>query len=166
MKRLVLALCLGLSVTVTAQEAALEVSGLKFAVPAGWKSVEPSSSMRKAQLEIAITGQEKPVSAVFFHFGGDVAGNIERWKGQLSGTVDVKTEEADAGGKKVTLFKGTGTYTDPFSGQGAQDNYALIGALIPMDDAGPIVIKLAGPKDATLALYEALKAMALSPFKK
>ena len=50
--------------------------------------------------------------------------------------------------------------------QGAQDNYALIGALIPMDDAGPIVIKLAGPKDATLALFEALKVMALSPFKK
>jgi len=92
--------------------------------------------------------------------------DIERWKGQLSGTADVKTEEAEAGGKKVTLFKGTGTYTDPFSGQGAQDNYALIGALIPMDDAGPVVIKLAGPKDATLALYEALKAMALSPFKK
>ena len=166
MKRLVFALCLGLSAALSAQEAALEVSGLKFAVPAGWKSVEPSSSMRKAQLEITIAGQDKPVNAVFFHFGGDVAGNIERWKGQLSGTVDVKTEEAEAGGKKVTLFKGTGTYNDPFSGQGAQDNYALIGALIPMDDAGPIVIKLAGPKDATLALFEALKTMALSPFAK
>lgn len=164
MKRLVLALCFGLSTLVSAED--IDVSGLKFAVPAGWKSVEPSSSMRKAQLEITIAGQEKPINAVFFHFGGDVAGNIERWKGQLSGTVDVKTEEADAGGKKVTLFKGTGTYTDPFSGQGAQDNYALIGALIPMDDAGPIVIKLAGPKDATLALFEALKAMALSPFAK
>lgn len=164
MKRLVLALCLGLSALVSAED--IDVSGLKFAVPAGWKSVEPSSSMRKAQLEITLAGQEKPVSAVFFHFGGDVAGNVERWKGQLSGTVDVKTEEAEAGGKKVTLFKGTGTYTDPFSGQGAQDNYALIGALIPMDDAGPIVIKLAGPKDATLALFEALKTMALSPFAK
>ncbi|MFZ4594318.1 MAG: hypothetical protein ACOYOF_08675 [Verrucomicrobiaceae bacterium] len=164
MKRLALALCLCLSTFVNAED--IDVSGLKFAVPAGWKAVEPSSSMRKAQLEIAVAGQDKPVNAVFFHFGGDVESNVTRWKAQLSGEVDVKTEEADAGGKKVTLFKGTGTYTDPFSGQGAQDNYALIGALIPMDDAGPIVIKLAGPKDATLALFEALKVMALSPFKK
>src|SRR5262245_3230267 len=109
MKRLVFALCLALSSLAAAEDAALDVSGLKFAVPAGWKSVEPSSSMRKAQLEITVAGQEKPLTAVFFHFGGDVDSNIERWKGQLSGPVDVKVERVTEGGKEVTLFKGTGT---------------------------------------------------------
>ncbi len=166
MKTLTLALVLGLSAFVSAQEEKLDVSGLNFVVPAGWKSVEPSSNMRKAQLEISVAGQEKPLTAVFFQFGGDVDSNVKRWEGQFSGTVDTKREEVEAGGKKVTLFKGTGTYTDPFSGAGAQENYALIGALIPMEDAGPIIIKLAGPKEATLALYETLKKLATSPFAK
>ena len=167
MKHLFLALCLGLSLSAFADDAKVDVSGLKFTVPAGWKSVEPSSAMRKAELQITVAGVEKPLSAVFFHFpGGDVETNIGRWKGQLSGTVDTKTEEVDAGGKKVTIFQGTGTYTDPFAGLGAQENYALVGALIPVDDSGPIVIKLAGPKEATLGLLDALKKLATSPFAK
>lgn len=150
-----------------AEDAKVDVSGLKFTVPAGWKSVEPTSAMRKAVLQVTVAGSEKPLDAIFFHFpGGDVETNVGRWKGQLSGTVDTKTEVVEAGGKKVTIFQGTGTYTDPFAGLGAQENYALIGALIPVDDSGPIVIKLAGPKDATLGLLEALKKMATSPFAK
>lgn len=166
MKSLTIALFLGFSAVVSAQEAKLEVSGLSFSVPAGWKSITPSSAMRKAQLEIAVAGQDKPLNAVFFQFGGDVESNVTRWKGQFSGTAESKTEEVEAGGKKITLFKGTGTYTDPFSGAGAQDNYALIGALIPMDGEGPVIIKLAGPKDATLGLYDTLKKLATSPFAK
>lgn len=169
MKHLFLALCLGLSASVSsfAEDAKVDVDGMKFIVPSGWKAVEPSSAMRKAELQITVAGVEKPLSAVFFHFpGGDVDTNVGRWKGQLSGTVDTKTEEIEAGGKKVTIFQGTGTYTDPFSGQGAQENYALIGALIPVDDSGPVVIKLAGPKDATLGLLDALKKLATSPFAK
>ena len=167
MKHLLLALCLGLSVSAFADDAKVDVDGLKFTVPAGWKSVEPTSAMRKAELQVTVAGVDKPLSAVFFHFpGGDVETNIGRWKGQLTGTVDTKTEEIEAGGKKVTIFQGTGTYTDPFGGLGAQDNFALIGALIPVDDSGPVVIKLAGPKDATLALLDALKKLATSPFAK
>lgn len=167
MKRLLLTLCLGLSMSTFAEDAQVDVDGLKFTVPAGWKSVEPTSAMRKAVLQVTVAGVEKPLDAIFFHFpGGDVDTNVGRWKGQLSGTVDTKTEVVEAGGKKITIFQGTGTYTDPFSGQGAQDNYALIGALIPVDDSGPVVIKLAGPKDATLGLLEALKKLAASPFAK
>ena len=108
-----------------------------------------------------------PIDVVFFHFpGGDVEQNITRWKNQLSGTAESKTEEIEAGGKKITIFQGTGTYTDPFAGKGAQENYALIGALIPMDDSGPVVIKAAGPKAAALGLIDALKKLASSPFAK
>lgn len=164
MKSLSIAIVLGISSFVSAQEAKLEVAGLNFKLPAAWKSVPPSSNMRKAQLEITVAGQEKPLSAVFFQFGGDVQQNVDRWKTQFGGTVQTNTEEVEAGGKKITFFKGTGTYTDPFSGAGAQENFALIGALIPMDDAGPVIIKLAGPKDAALSLYDTLKKLATSPF--
>ena len=165
MKRVLLALCLGLSLSAFAEE--VDVDGLKFSVPTGWKSVEPTSAMRKAVLQVTVAGVEKPLDAIFFHFGGgDIDSNVARWKGQLSGTAESKTEEVEAGGKKITIFQGTGTYTDPFSGQGAQDNYALIGALIPVEGSGPVVIKLAGPKDATLGLLDALKKLATSPFAK
>ena len=86
--------------------------------------------------------------------------------GEAGWTPFVKTEEVEAGGKKITVFKGTGTYTDPFGGLGAQENFALIGALIPMEGSGPVVIKLAGPKEATLGLLDALKKLATSPFAK
>jgi hypothetical protein len=167
MKSLLTALLLGLSTVAFAEDAKLDVDGLSFTVPAGWKSVPPSSAMRKATLQIPIAGQDKPLEAIFFHFGGgDVETNVTRWKGQLSGKVDVSSESAEVAGKKITIFTGSGTYTDPFGGLGPQENYALIGALIPMDDGGPVVIKLAGPKEATLKLVEDLKKLATSPFVK
>ncbi len=167
MKLLIAALSLGLAGLALADDAKLDVDGLSFTVPAGWKSVEPSSAMRKAELKITVAGSDKPLTAVVFHFGGgDVETNVQRWKGQLSGTAESKTEEVEAGGKKVTLFQGTGTYTDPFGGLGPQENFALIGALIPVEGSGPVVIKLAGPKEATLGLMEAMKKLATSPFSK
>ncbi|MDB6140008.1 MAG: hypothetical protein JWO94_3080 [Verrucomicrobiaceae bacterium] len=167
MKAIFTALLLGLSSLALADDAKLDVDGLSFTVPSGWKSVEPSSAMRKAVLQVTVAGQDKPLEAVFFHFGGgDVDTNVQRWKGQLSGTVEVNSESAEVAGKKITLFTGTGTYTDPFGGLGPQENFALIGALIPMEGSGPVVIKLAGPKEATLGLVEALKKLAASPFVK
>ena len=167
MKNVLTALLLGLATFSFAEDAKLDVDGLSFTVPAGWKSVPPSSAMRKAVLQVTVPGLDKPLDAIFFHFGGgDVDANVQRWKAQLSGTVDTSLETAEVAGKKITLFKGTGTYTDPFGGLGPQENFALIGALIPMDDSGPVVIKLAGPKDATLSLIETLKKLAASPFVK
>ncbi|MBL9144580.1 MAG: hypothetical protein JNM99_12950 [Verrucomicrobiaceae bacterium] len=167
MKRLLLAFCLGLSSVTFAEDAKVDVDGLAFTLPEGWKSVESTSPMRKAQLQVTVAGVADPIDVVFFHFpGGDVEQNITRWKNQLSGTAESKTEEIEAGGKKITIFQGTGTYTDPFAGKGAQENYALIGALIPMDDSGPVVIKAAGPKAAALGLIDALKKLASSPFAK
>jgi len=167
MKYLLFALCLGLTPVIFAEDAKVEVDGLTFTLPEGWKAVASTSPMRKAQLQVSVAGVEKPIDVVFFHFpGGDVEQNITRWKNQLTGTVEAKTEEVEAGGKKVTIFQGTGTYTDPFAGTGAQENYALIGALIPMDDSGPVVIKAAGPKAAALGLLDALKKLATSALTK
>jgi hypothetical protein len=159
MKHFVLPLILSLSSFVLAEEAQpLVVSGVKFTPPAGWKAVEPSSSMRKAQFEITVADQTATLTCAVFQFGGDVESNLQRWKGQLSADAKIDTEQADCAGAKATLFKGVGTYTDPFGGLGAQENYALIGALITHDD-GPIVIKIAGPKEAALAVYDAVKKM-------
>jgi hypothetical protein len=166
MKNILLTLIL--AVPVLAQEAqTVAVADLKFAVEAPWKAIEPKSAMRKATLQHAVAGLEAPLEAIFFHFpGGDVQGNVDRWKGQIQGGEAAKIEEVTAGETKVTFFHAVGTYTDPFGGLGPQENYALLGALIPVADSGPVVIKLAGPKDAVASIAEAFRKMATSPFKK
>jgi hypothetical protein len=166
MKSLLAALSICLTLSAAAEEAKVSVLDLNFAVPAPWKVVEPSSSMRKAQLEYPITGLDAPLSAVFFHFpGGDVPQNVERWKAQVQGEA-AKVEEVEVNGRKVTFFHAVGTYTDPFSGLGAQENHAVLGALIPVEGSGPITIKLAGPKDAVASITQAFRKMATSPFEK
>src|SRR5256885_11513289 len=63
----------------------VKVESFTFAVPEGWRSVTPSSPMRKAQLEVA-RGLEK-AEVTFFHFGADQGGsaedNVARWYGQF-----------------------------------------------------------------------------------
>jgi hypothetical protein len=109
-------------------------------------------------------GLDKPLEANFFQFGGDVDSNLARWKGQVQGA-EPKVEHAEVNGKKVTFYHAVGTYNDPFGGQGPQADYALMGAMIPVEGAGPIVIKLAGPKDAVASVQEAFKAMVSSALK-
>ncbi len=75
----------------------VKVGAFTFAVPEGWKSVTPSSAMRKAQLEIA-QGSDK-AEVTFFQFGagqgGSVAENVARWFAQFPGSDDKrKTESA------------------------------------------------------------------------
>ncbi|MBL9117215.1 MAG: hypothetical protein JNJ83_19570 [Verrucomicrobiaceae bacterium] len=167
MKSLLL-LSLLAAVAVSAQDAdKVTVADLNFAVTAPWKSIAPSSSMRKATLQYPVDGLEKPLEAIFYHFpGGDVPSNIERWKGQIQGADAPKVEEVTVGTTKVTFFHATGTYTDPFAGLGAQENYAMLGALIPVEGSGPVAIKLAGPKAAVDSIKEAFKKMVSSPFQK
>jgi hypothetical protein len=166
MKSLLLSLLLALAGSLSAQEAGkVTVADVNFTLGDKWTSVEPSSPMRKATLQITATGSDKPLEANFFHFGGDIDSNIARWKGQVQGP-EPKVEKSTIGGREVVFYHAEGTYTDPFGGLGAQENYALIGAMISVADQGPIVIKLAGPKDAVGSVKEAFQAMVKSGLAK
>src|SRR5512143_4338541 len=63
----------------------LEVKGLHVELPAGWKSVPPTSSMRVAQA--IIEGPGGPAELAVFHFGagqgGDIYANIQRLIAQI-----------------------------------------------------------------------------------
>jgi hypothetical protein len=166
MKSLILSLLLAVVTLVSGQEAGkVTVADVTFTLGDKWTSVEPSSPMRKATLQIKATGSDKPLEANFFHFGGDMDSNIARWKGQVQGP-EPKVEKSNVGGRDIVLYHAEGTYTDPFGGLGAQENYALIGAMIAVADQGPIVIKLAGPKEAVASVKEAFQAMVKSGLAK
>lgn len=170
MKRLLSLLALAaLSTSAVAEDGKLAVAGLNFAYPATWTSVAPSSPMRAGTLQIPVEGAEKPLEAVFYHFGagqgGDTKANVDRWLGQFASPPESKTEELDVNGTKVTIVTATGTYNDgPMMGpKTPKDNYTLLGAIVPSADA-PVFIKLTGPKDAVGKINDAFKALIKSPF--
>ena len=173
MKRIItsFALALGLFSAVHAEEGKVVIEDLTFATPAPWKAAENASAMHKATLTIEAKGAETPMKAVFYYFGsgqgGDVDANIQRWVGQFQSTTDMKREDVEIEGVKVTLVKATGTYMDGamFGEKTAKENWALLGAIIPGKEA-PVFIKLTGPKDAAVSIYDAFKALATSPFAK
>ena len=166
MKSALLALVLALTTALSAQEAGkVAVADLSFSLGDKWKSVQPSSAMRKATLQITAVGAEAPLEANFFHFGGDVDSNLARWKGQVQGA-EPEVEKAEVAGRSVVHYHAVGTYNDPFGGKGPQENYALLGAMITVANEGPVVIKLAGPKDAVESIKAAFKAMVDSAVKK
>jgi len=141
----------------------VRVEAFTFAVPEGWKSVTPSSPMRKAQLEIA-RGPEK-AEVTFFHFGADqggsVADNIARWFAQFPGSEKNRiTENVQVGSVKITFALTEGTFSSGMPGGPTtpMSGYALCGAILETS-AGNVFVKMTGPKAVVKGSTEAFKKM-------
>ncbi|MEY2510184.1 MAG: hypothetical protein QOE26_947 [Verrucomicrobiota bacterium] len=141
----------------------VKVEAFTFAVPEGWKSVTPSSPMRKAQLEIA-RGPEK-AEVTFFHFGAEQGGtaedNVARWYAQFPGSEDKRiTEHVQIGPVKVTFAMTEGTFSSGMPGGPTtpMESYALCGAILE-SAAGNVFIKMTGPNAVVKASTEAFKKM-------
>ena len=157
---------LALTAIAMAAEQAMEsikVEGFAFAVPEGWKSVTPSSPMRKAQLEIARGPQKAEVT--FFHFGADQGGtaedNVARWYAQFPGSEKNRiTEHVQVGQVKVTFAMTDGTFSSGMPGGPTtpMEGYALCGAILE-SAAGNVFVKMTGPNAVVKASTEAFKKM-------
>jgi len=131
--------------------AKFKVGPCEFARPAEWKWVEPTSTMRKAQLQIAAKEGARPADITFFFFGdgpmGGVDANVQRWLGQFADKPDAgKTESLDLKGVKVTLVSTEGTLkASPFGGQPDDlPGSGLLGAIIENPE-GAVFVKMTGP---------------------
>jgi hypothetical protein len=141
----------------------VKVEAFTFAVPEGWKSVTPSSPMRKAQLEIA-RGPEK-AEVTFFHFGaeqgGSAADNVARWFAQFPGSEKNRiTENVQVGSVKITFAMAEGTFNSGMPGGPTtpMEGYALCGAILESAN-GNVFIKMTGPNAVVKASTEAFKKM-------
>lgn len=141
------------------------VAGLAFNAPEKWTSVQPASSMRKAQF--TFEGKDGAAEIVFFHFGpgqgGGVQANINRWFGQFAEPKDqlnAKTEKKSVNGFEITYVSAEGTYLSgpPFGKKTPMENHALLGAIVK-NDQGDIFVKMTGPKSTTAAAGDAFKEM-------
>ena len=155
MKRLSIFACsLAVAFSIYAEDAAtFAVSAFHFTRPSGWKQVEPSSPMRKAQLQVPGKDGGKPADVTFFFFGtgqgGDVQANVQRWLGQVNGGADTqKVEPQEFNGVKVTLVSTEGTLKASPMGGVPEDapNSALLGAILEHED-GAVFIKMTGPAE-------------------
>jgi hypothetical protein len=130
----------------------VKVGPFTFAVPEGWRSVTPSSPMRKAQLEIA-RGPDK-ADVTFFQFGagqgGTPADNVARWFAQFPGSeAKQKTESIQAASVKITFASTEGTFSSGMPGGPTtpMPGYALCGAILESAE-GDVYVKLTGPEAA------------------
>ena len=141
----------------------VKVEAFTFTVPEGWRSVTPSSSMRKAQLEVA-RGPEK-AEVTFFHFGADQGGsaadNVARWYAQFPGSEQNRiTEHYQVGSVKITFAMTEGTFSSGMPGGPTtpMPGYALCGAIMETAE-GSVFIKMTGPEAVVKASTEAFKKM-------
>lgn len=153
-----LAWLLSLASVLTAARAAegpasFKVSELTFQRPADWEWVATQSMMRKAQLKVPNSNGEAG-EVVFFHFGpnngGGTEANIDRWFRQFEGdraAIKARTEEAKAGGSKVTYVFAEGTYKSGMPGGPTtpKPGFAMAAAIIE-DPAGHVFVRFTGPK--------------------
>ena len=150
-------------VSIAASAEPVKVGAFSFAVPEGWKTVTPSSAMRKAQLEIT-QGPDK-AEVTFFQFGagqgGSVADNVARWFGQFPGSDDKrKTETVQAGSVKITYVATEGTFSSGMPGGPStpMTGYALRGAILESAD-GNVFIKMTGPESVVKSSTDAFRKM-------
>src|SRR2546421_9142946 len=141
------------------QAETIKVEGFTFNVPDGWRSVTPSSPMRKAQLEIA-RGPEK-AEVMFFHFGADQGGsaadNVNRWYAQFPGSEGKRiTESVQIGPVKITFAMTEGTFNSGMPGGPTtpMEGYALCGAILETAN-GNLFVKMIGPSAVVKASTDA-----------
>jgi len=158
MRALRVGLLLALSACFAAAEqpASFAAGDFKFAVPAGWRSEQPASPMRKAELYVPGpegTGKAGEAIITVFHFGagqgGTVQQNVDRWFGQFDGDNEAKgaaTAKETIGTVPVTFVRARGTFQSGMPGQPTtpMEGQALLGAILESPN-GDVYIKMTGP---------------------
>ncbi len=160
MKRLFLTpLFLALTVSfATADE--VEVANYSFELGENWSSQRASSPMRAAEVVFDAEGDEDPAAA-FFHMGGTLEQNINRWKGQFSAPPQEEREVLEGGGVIVIL---SGVYLDgppmaPASSKTPKENYRMLGAILPTPDGRMVFVKMTAPAKIADEARESFSAM-------
>ena len=152
------------------EPAEFAVGEFTFGRPVEWKWVVPSSSMRKAQLEVP--GSEGVAADVtFFHFGagqgGGVQANVDRWFAQF-GNSNTNQSEEKVSTTRVVHVQARGTFQSgmPSGPTTPLENYALRGAILVDSEKGDVFVKMTGPaavvESAAPAFDEMVRAAAAS----
>ncbi len=126
-----------------------------WTLPTGWTAL-PASGMRLATINIPST---PPLSASITEFGGTVAGNVNRWRGQL-GLGALPESEIPATLQEVNTELGKG-YIVSLSNP-ATPKSGLLAAIIPRPSGRSVFIKIPGDSAELEKIKEAFTAFTQS----
>ena len=145
---------------------AVLASGLTFIPPLGWRSSNPSSSMRVAEFTLPrAAGDADDAQLVVYYFGGSggsIDANVQRWIGQMqqpdgkAASAAATRETRKVHGLIVTLVDVSGTYvaeTAPGSSERHNEAHYRLRAGVVETPNGPYFIKLTGP-EKTIARWD------------
>ncbi len=136
---------------------------LRWTDPVGWRRVQPSSSMRRAQYVIpgANGGADGELAVFWFGAGqgGSIAENVRRWHDQFVPEPNTPpgppaTTERTVHGLRVHLTERVGRFGGTSMPGGPaptfHDDWALLGAIVETD-LGPWFFKMTGPRATVTA---------------
>ncbi len=112
-----------------------------WTLPDGW-SAQPASGMRLAT--VLIPTASGTLNASITEFGGDLAGNVNRWRGQI-GLPQLPEKDVLANLEKVDTAIGQG-YIAILTNPSSPEN-AMLAAIIPRPSGTSVFVKVTGPAD-------------------
>jgi hypothetical protein len=132
-------------------------SAIRYEVPEGWND-GGASGMRLATLFIGAPADKREVTII--PASGTLAGNVERWQGQLDAaatpeSLNEKALAAIAAAETVDVAGTTATVVllrDAEAEADAEAGQAILGAMIPVDESRALFVKFKG--DAAVAARE------------
>lgn len=148
----------------------------KLIVPAEFKKAEAQSRIIEHEFAVSIgEGEDAPTARLtMMRAGGGVEANIDRWKGQFSGSAKKagETEAVDSGKLTVHTVKVTGEYAEtmgggPFSGgkKVKRQDYAMLGSILVDSKGRQYFVKMIGPAAVIEANESSFKEMVNSAGK-
>ncbi len=145
----------------------VKIKDIQLRVPATWKKVEPSSSLRLAQFEIpAAEGDSDHGELVISSFGGAAGGvkaNVTRWVDQFQANgrrTETKTAKSPQG--EYVIVDVAGTYKKPIGPPQQQKTQPMpkarmLAVILAVENKDNYFLKLTGPEKTVAAAAEALR---------
>jgi gluconolactonase len=144
----------------------VKLDTLTMKVPASWRQVTPTSSLRLGHFELpAVEGDKEPADLGIFKFGagGGIKENVERWINQFDPAErksNVTKGKSPQGEYVFVDISGTFNKTigPPIQGRTQKaPGYRMLGVILVAEDKGYYFLKLAGPHKTVTAAADALR---------
>jgi hypothetical protein len=131
---------------------------LAWDAPSGWTRADNTSPMRKATYKVPKQADDSDAPELAISVaGGAIDANIDRWVTQFDegAKATLKKTTKKIAGYDVTIVELSGTYQGnmmPGAPQtGPKANYALLGAIVPVDNEARWFFKMIGPAKSVAA---------------
>lgn len=135
----------------TGQANVVTAGALNFTVPESWTKKTPDKTkFQAAAFEIPSASDGPPMQVVFFgSIRGNVASNVERWRGQVQkedgSKAEAKVETATANGLSVTMVSMNGAYVG-MTGNAIPDA-GFRAALVDVGGGEMVCVRLTGLRE-------------------